>query len=88
MLRIQMVINLLVRPILNKCGAKSATIQSVYTSNIALQTRAECYVQKTQRRKRSVCKRNAYPLQDRGCNNTDPVQCKRNLSGRILPFKR
>ena len=36
--------------------------------------------QKTQRWKRSVCKRNAYPLQDRGRNDTDPVQCKRSLS--------
>ena len=84
-------------PISNKCGAKSATTQSVYTSNVALQTHAERYVpfpnserrilapfRKTQRWKRSVCKRNAYPLQDRGCNDTDPVQCKRSLSV-ILP---
>ena len=78
----------------NKCGARSATIQSVYTSNVALQTHAERYVpfpnsgashtfavapfRKTQRWKRSVCKRNAYPLQDWGrCNEKDPVQCKR-----------
>ena len=31
-------------PISNKCGAKSATTQSVYTSNVALQTHAERYV--------------------------------------------
>ena len=27
--------------------------------------------------KRSVCERNADPVQDRGCNDTDLVQCKR-----------
>ena len=35
---------------------------------------------KTQQWKRSVCERNAYPLQDRGRNDTDPVQCKRSPS--------
>ena len=34
---------------------------------------------KTQRWKRSVCKRNADPVQDWGRNDTDPVQCKRSL---------
>ena len=79
-------------PILNKCEAKSTKIQSVYTSNVALQTHAERYVPlaecrilapfgKTQQCKRSVCKRNAYPLQDQGCNDMDPVQCKRSPNG-------
>ena len=65
-----------------------------FTSNVALQTNAERHVpfpnsgashilapfRKTQRLKRSVCKRNAYPRQDQGCNDTDPVQCKRSLN--------
>ena len=82
----------------NKCGANSATIQSVYTSDVALQTHAERYIRrfriakrrilapfrKTQRWKRFVCKRNAYPLQDWGCNDMDPVQCKRSPSLEVL----
>lgn len=43
--------------ILKKCGAKSATIPSVYTSNPALQTRAEHYL----------------PFPNRGASHSDAV---------------
>ena len=78
MLRIQTVVYLFVRPILNKCGAKSATTQSVYTSNIALQTRVERYVPFPNSRASHTC---AVPTEKRNdgsvlCVNGTPIRYK------------
>ena len=68
MLRIQTVVYLFVRPILNKCGAKSATTQSVYTSNVALQTHAEHYV----------------PFPNSGASHTGAVPKNETMHGSVL----
>ena len=68
-------------PILNKCGAKSATILRMRSVTYRFRTTSVAYSCRSEKRNDGsvLCEGNVYPLQGRGCNDMVPVQCKRSL---------